>query len=61
MDEPTGNLDEKASANIEALIHDISHSLETAFVVVTHDNKVAETMDKTFLLENGALHEKPVH
>ena len=51
MDEPTGNLDRQASDSIERLMDDLSKQLNTAFVVVTHDQHVAARMDSIYRLE----------
>ncbi|MFB1001482.1 MAG: ATP-binding cassette domain-containing protein [Pseudomonadales bacterium] len=51
MDEPTGNLDRQASDSIERLMDDLSKQLNTAFVVVTHDQNVAARMDSIYRLE----------
>lgn len=51
MDEPTGNLDRQASDSIERLMDDLSQQLNTAFVVVTHDQNVAARMDSIYCLE----------
>jgi lipoprotein-releasing system ATP-binding protein len=55
MDEPTGNLDGKSAASVQALMRQLSRDLATAFVVVTHDLRFAHTMDRVWLLEDGRL------
>lgn len=55
MDEPTGNLDGGNARAVQALMKELSQTLDTAFVVVTHDEQLAATMDATFELANGAL------
>ncbi len=54
MDEPTGNLDPATAEQVLNLIHDLSFE-ETAFVIVTHDPKIAAQMDKQYRLEAGKL------
>ena len=54
MDEPTGNLDPATAEQVLHLMHDLSFE-ETAFVIVTHDPKIAGQMDKQYLLEAGKL------
>lgn len=51
MDEPTGNLDRQASDSIEQLMDTLSEQLNTAFVVVTHDENVASRMDAVYRLD----------
>ena len=55
MDEPTGNLDRQASDSIERLMDDLAQQLNTAFVVVTHDQNVAARMDSIYRLEARRL------
>lgn len=59
MDEPTGNLDSEAAANILGLIDELSKSSRTAFVVVTHDPSVAAVMDRVYELRDGVLQLAP--
>ncbi len=54
MDEPTGNLDSKAGAQVLDLIDELS-DLRTGFVLVTHSKSVAARMDRTFELRDGSL------
>lgn len=58
MDEPTGNLDEGTASKIQELMADLQKRLGTSFVLVTHDKRLAHTMNKVFLMEAGQL--KPV-
>lgn len=55
MDEPTGNLDGDNAAAIQALMKELSQQIDTAFVVVTHDIRFAETMDAVYELASGSL------
>lgn len=55
MDEPTGNLDGKSAASIQALMHQLSADLSTAFVVVTHDMRFAQSMNRIWQLDDGVL------
>ena len=54
MDEPTGNLDPATAEQVLALIHDLTFT-DTAFVIVTHDPRIAEQMDKRYRLQDGQL------
>jgi lipoprotein-releasing system ATP-binding protein len=55
MDEPTGNLDRHTASTIQDLLLTLNQELETSFIIVTHDEHVAETMDRILLLEDGDL------
>jgi putative ABC transport system ATP-binding protein len=54
-DEPTGNLDEKASEEILALFDLLNQGLGKTIVMVTHDPKAAERAHQIHHLEKGSL------
>ena len=54
-DEPSGNLDEKNAKDILDLIIELNNNQNTALIIVTHDLKIANKMDKKFDLINGRL------
>jgi lipoprotein-releasing system ATP-binding protein len=54
-DEPTGNLDKKTAMQIFDLMMDLNRSLNTSFIVVTHDLSFAERMGRCLVLEQGFL------
>jgi lipoprotein-releasing system ATP-binding protein len=54
-DEPSGNLDAAASQNLHELIRQLSREHRQAFVVMTHDRVLAESMDRLGHLEWGVL------
>jgi len=54
--EPSGNLDSFHSGRLHDLLFDLVHRLETALVVVTHNQSLAERADRVLVLERGELH-----
>jgi lipoprotein-releasing system ATP-binding protein len=54
-DEPTGNLDRETAERVFAAMLTLAEQVGTAFVVVTHDERLASAMERTLLLEDGAL------
>lgn len=55
MDEPTGNLDPENAARVLDLVAGINALAETAVVLVTHDDQVAQRMDRRLRLSGGKL------
>ena len=56
-DEPTGNLDRKNALQVQRLMLELNEELGTAVVIVTHDQSIAEAMNKIYVLEDGRLSE----
>jgi putative ABC transport system ATP-binding protein len=54
-DEPTGNLDEEASALVEEMLFDLNRESGTALVLVTHDLELAQKASLVFRLKGGKL------
>ncbi|WP_048768881.1 ABC transporter ATP-binding protein [Oligella urethralis] len=54
-DEPTGNLDSRTAANMFDLLVQIRQDFNTAFIIVTHDQKLADLADRQLLMERGVL------
>jgi len=54
-DEPTGNLDSDTAEQIYQLIRSLNQSVQTSFVVVTHDISLAMRMDRQLKLDHGKL------
>ena len=54
-DEPTGNLDAKASKAICSLLRDLNGKEKSAILVVTHDPQVAATASKVHFLKDGRI------
>lgn len=57
-DEPTGNLDESTSEEVHNLFTELNQRFEVAFVVATHNLKLADRMGRVLRLEDGILHEE---
>jgi len=55
MDEPTGNLDEHTGEGVRSLIESLRDQLGIAFVMVTHDMKMARSLGRVLRLEQGRL------
>lgn len=55
MDEPTGNLDEQTGEGIRDLIESLRDQIGIAFVLVTHDMKMARSLGRVLRLEQGEL------
>lgn len=54
-DEPTGNLDRDTAEQIHELILSLNKDLQTSFVIVTHEERLASLMDRRLRLEQGQL------
>lgn len=57
MDEPTGNLDETTAASIESLLAKLNQEFQLSFIMVTHDKRLAMSMDRVLELKQGKLYE----
>lgn len=56
-DEPTGNLDSKNANDILLLMLSLNQTQQSALVIVTHDEKIAQQMQRILILKNGVLNE----
>ncbi|UCC93225.1 MAG: lipoprotein-releasing ABC transporter ATP-binding protein LolD, partial [Thermoplasmata archaeon] len=53
--EPTGNLDSETTERIYRLMRDLNEELDTTFLIVTHDRKVAEQTDRIIEIRDGRI------
>jgi lipoprotein-releasing system ATP-binding protein len=57
-DEPTGNLDGINAEGVFELMLELNRERGTSLVVVTHDLRLADRMERIFEIQNGRLTEK---
>lgn len=58
LDEPTGNLDRGTAEDIQDLMQELNRELQTSFVIVTHDERLANAAQRKLLLKDGCLQEQ---
>lgn len=54
-DEPSGSLDSRNKAELHSLFFDLRDKLGQTFVIVTHDETLAATTDRTIHLQDGLI------
>lgn len=54
-DEPSGNLDSKNATELHELFFNLRNDLGHTFVIVTHNNQLAEMADRTLVMSDGYL------
>jgi lipoprotein-releasing system ATP-binding protein len=54
-DEPTGNLDTHTADDVFALLRQFNETRRTAFIIVTHDPRLAARCDREIELRDGVL------
>ena len=56
-DEPTGNLDSHSGEEVFELMREMNRESGVAFVMITHDDRLAQAADRILLIEDGLVHE----
>jgi len=54
-DEPTGNLDSQAAADVLGLMRQLNREQGQTFVIVTHDADIGATCDRIIRMQDGAI------
>lgn len=54
-DEPTGNLDSDTTQTVFKLLKDINQEFKTTFLLITHDQKVAQQADRIIEVKDGYI------
>lgn len=54
-DEPTGNLDSETTENVYAILRDINKKFNTTFLIITHDQRIAEKTDRIVQVRDGRI------
>ena len=57
LDEPTGNLDHNTALSVQSLMSELNEKLGISYIVVTHDEAFADTLDRKLFLRDGMLHD----
>lgn len=56
-DEPTGNLDSRSGEEVLALMREVNRESGVAFVMITHDDRLAHVADRILLIQDGRIRE----
>ena len=54
-DEPTGNLDSANAAAVHKLFLQLRDKLSQTFVMITHNDTLAQMTDRTFTMKDGKI------
>ena len=54
-DEPTGNLDSRSGEEVFALMREMNRDSGASFLMVTHDDRLAQAAERILLIEDGAI------
>jgi lipoprotein-releasing system ATP-binding protein len=56
-DEPTGNLDSRSGKEVFDIMREMNRENGVAFIMVTHDDRLAQQADRILMIEDGWVHE----
>jgi len=56
-DEPTGNLDSRSGTEVFNIMREMNRENGVAFIMVTHDDRLAQEADRILMIEDGWVHE----
>jgi lipoprotein-releasing system ATP-binding protein len=56
-DEPTGNLDSRSGNEVFNIMREMNREKGVAFIMVTHDDRLAQEADRILAIEDGWVHE----
>ena len=56
-DEPTGNLDSRSRNEVFKIMREMNRENGVAFIMVTHDDRLAQEADRILMIEDGWVHE----
>jgi ABC-type lipoprotein export system ATPase subunit len=56
-DEPTGNLDSRSGDEVFNIMREMNRERGVAFIMVTHDDRLAQEADRILAIEDGWVHE----
>ena len=54
-DEPTGNLDSENSKEIISLLRQFNKDFNQTVIIITHDEKIANSADRVITIEDGKI------
>lgn len=54
-DEPTGNLDSESTENVYSILRNINEKYNTTFIIITHDQRIAEKTDRIIQVKDGRI------
>lgn len=54
-DEPTGNLDSENSKEIISLLRQVNKDFNQTVIIITHDEKIANSADRVITIEDGKI------